>query len=431
VGLHVGPKMASSALFFLSHTCFAEKDEPGKGDRQMQNNHLPRNIFSFWEGTQDEIVEHCMSTWRGWAPNWQINMLNTTTADKLLGPGVLPPTLLDEKLNRLSDLIRLEVLSAYGGVWIDATIALTAPLEAEPWVRHANETGTLSGFETDFHGVQERNVGPRDPDWHKLIHSNGTLIRRPWETTDPSAVYFESWAFAASKDCPLLHLWRDEFKKALAMDGGCETYCQVMLDQPNSSTWIHPSLGLWLPYLTIHVTLARARNLKPELRMFAVRAEMTALRHHDYTIDWKMIRLQDPSSLSADGTGRAILAMGRGLTEFPPPPDMGTVVKFRNIDRTAYACLIAYGAYAADSPFARIFNQKPLPRLWPVKTARYVAVFEARFGNTDNRGLILLFWVLRRVFALLLFASKNILILSLAAMGLVWLCSNPFRPKID
>lgn len=144
-----------------------------------------------------------------------------------------------------------------------------------------------------------------------------------------------------------------------------------------------------------------------------------------YVIDWSVARIQRPSSFSADGTGGSILALGRGSGEKPPPPGVGRhLIKFRAIDRAAYGALQAYGAYAADSPLAIVLHLPAPPTFWPVRGARYVAAFEARFGVTDDPFLVYTFWVLHGVFAILYLTSRVPILVAAAltlCIGYAWL----------
>lgn len=160
--------------------------------------------------------------------------------------------------------MRLEVLTAHGGVWLDATVALTSPLES--WIHPAQNHGTLVGFELDFQGVQDRDVDPLGENWSNSFHPNGSLIRALGsDQVQGRALYFESWGFAAGKDNLAVRLWRDEFRRAAFGQGGFQAYCDGVAEEAGSHSWLHPSFTRWLPYLTIHLTLAHVRHANPGL----------------------------------------------------------------------------------------------------------------------------------------------------------------------
>jgi len=387
---------------------------------------LPRVIYTFWEGPQSPVVQQCIRTWHHWAADWQIQMLDTQGALKLVRPEVLPADWGNLSIQLKSDLVRLEVLAARGGVWLDASVALTSPLEE--WVQSAQEEDALVGFEMNFQGVLDKDVDPLGEKWSEFFEDNGRPkldgAGRKQVDRPRASVYFESWAFAASRNNRAIQLWRDELWRAVSWDGGFEAYCKSAVEENESDKFIHSSLRHWLPYLVIHLTLARIRYLYPDLVIKSLPAEETAFRHTNYALDWSLVRVQRPSSISMDGTGGSVLAMGRGPREEPPPTPVGhPLIKLRSLDRPAFVALQSYGAYAGDSPFATVFNLPPPPSLWPVRWARYVAAFEARFGATDDPALVCTFWVLHKLFALLLFVVRGpVLIASLACfVGFCWM----------
>ena len=84
-------------------------------------------------------------------------------------------------MKKTSDLVRLTVLSKYGGVWMDASILCLRPLtELLP--------ATYPGV--DFVGY----------------------FLSPF-TTLPSSPVIESWFFAAKKGCRFVKLWAEEFTR--------------------------------------------------------------------------------------------------------------------------------------------------------------------------------------------------------------------------
>lgn len=92
---------------------------------------IPKYIWSYWSGPDDDIVNLCKKSWVEWLTpgltghtNWTINMLNKETLSDWIDLTQLPST-----YNRLtpaaqSDIIRLTLLSEYGGIWMDASILL-------------------------------------------------------------------------------------------------------------------------------------------------------------------------------------------------------------------------------------------------------------------------------------------------------------------
>lgn len=350
---------------------------------------IPRSIYTFWEGPATSLVEYARDTWHRLAPEWTVIVLNQQILNDHIDMSLLPSGWRDLSVVHLADLIRLEVVASRGGVWLDASIALVAPLAS--WVPDVLDDGGMVGFDMDFQMLQAKEVSPMAQDWHVHFFDNGTW-RPPFrEESDVRAGVFENWAFGAPPGSRVVKLWRDEYRRAVATPGGLQAYCSQLVDEPDSVEFLHPSFARWLPYLTMHAALLRIRHRHPDLQITAHAAEEMALRHLTYDISWSMAAVQRPDNYILDGTGGAIHALARGYGEVPGPPVVGLMVKFRGIDRSAFECLLAYRAFSKDSPLAQIFNLPAPSWLW------YVSGFEAKFGGTSDPFLLLLLPSLRFV----------------------------------
>ncbi|CAE7182908.1 unnamed protein product, partial [Symbiodinium microadriaticum] len=355
-------------------------------------------IWSFWDGKTPVLVERCLESWRRQAKTWQIRLLNRSSALSFLGYAEAPVHWTGLSAAGLSDLIRTEVVAEHGGVWLDATIALQEPLES--WVSDGDDGSSLVGFDTDFAALSARRVSPLGRDWERHFHRNGSLLPHLWHSDGGQARYFESWAFAAPRGCTALRAWRDELRRAAVQ--GFAAYCADIMAEPEAQTYLHPSLREWLPYLAatlafvIHATLARVRYLHPVHAVRTLPAESTGLAHSNYAVAWTMAFLSGLTDFALDGTGGPLLALARSPGEVPPPPRVGPLVKLRGLERVAFDCVLFYQGYAGDSPLAQLLNLPPPPRWWPQKAARFLAALEARFGPTDDKALLILFWLIRR-----------------------------------
>ncbi len=105
---------------------------------------IPRTIWALWlQGWDDapEIVRACRRTWEALNPGWAFRPL---TRESL-------PALLDERTmavltatpppapQTVGDIVRLELLERYGGVWADATTYCLQPLDT--WLPEAAASG--------------------------------------------------------------------------------------------------------------------------------------------------------------------------------------------------------------------------------------------------------------------------------------------------
>ncbi len=100
---------------------------------------LPRTIWCVWfQGWAQapDLVRACAASWRRHNPDWDIRLLSGDTLEAHLeplpGPGNLPA-------EARSDVVRIELLHRFGGVWVDATVYCLRPLDS--WIGHAMPGG--------------------------------------------------------------------------------------------------------------------------------------------------------------------------------------------------------------------------------------------------------------------------------------------------
>ena len=99
----------------------------------MRNSNIPKIIWILWlQGFEDapDVVKKCLASWKKHNPTWKINLLDETNikeyidAEKIIGSHYT-------KISRqaLSDIVRINLLAKYGGVWTDATCFCCKPLD--------------------------------------------------------------------------------------------------------------------------------------------------------------------------------------------------------------------------------------------------------------------------------------------------------------
>ena len=144
-------------------------------------NKIPEKLFIYWhQGWDDapDLVKRCAATWQRHNPTWDINLLDAATIGKKIE---LPAALktLQLPLPALSDVIRIYLLKKYGGVWADATLWCTRPLD----------------------------------DWIEPVcdHSGFFAYDKPGADRPIS-----SWFLAASTDCRIVDLWHSAVRHLLA-----------------------------------------------------------------------------------------------------------------------------------------------------------------------------------------------------------------------
>ncbi len=116
-------------------------------------NILKKLWFLWLQGLEEAplVVKKCYESWQKYNPNWEIVFLDNNNFKDYVTIG-LP----QEKFAPLSgahkaDLIRLELLSKYGGVWADATSLCRVPLD--DWLEDYTGAGFFAfTYETRSYG---------------------------------------------------------------------------------------------------------------------------------------------------------------------------------------------------------------------------------------------------------------------------------------
>jgi hypothetical protein len=104
---------------------------------------LPRTIWCLWlQGWANapDLVKACAASWRWHNPDWNVRLLSGATlqacldplADLAPGAGTLPS-------EALSDMVRIELLHRFAGIWVDSTVYCLRPLDG--WIAHAMSSG--------------------------------------------------------------------------------------------------------------------------------------------------------------------------------------------------------------------------------------------------------------------------------------------------
>ncbi|MCL5050186.1 MAG: capsular polysaccharide synthesis protein [Firmicutes bacterium] len=133
---------------------------------------IPQIIWTYWHSpTLPLVVEQCIAGWRRFNPEYRIEVLNKDNLADFISP--IPAHL--ERLNvaKQTDWMRLELLNRYGGIWMDASIILTQPLD---WVGQLQrqQAAEFVGYYID--GYTQRKELPVVDSWFLAAPAGSRFI---------------------------------------------------------------------------------------------------------------------------------------------------------------------------------------------------------------------------------------------------------------
>lgn len=101
----------------------------------------PRIIWMYWEQGLEAapaVVHRCHDSWAAQNPDWELRFLDAASVSDWVDLTDLSP---DIPRETRADLLRLRLLVRHGGVWADATLLCTTPLDH--WLHLVLPTGSF------------------------------------------------------------------------------------------------------------------------------------------------------------------------------------------------------------------------------------------------------------------------------------------------
>ena len=114
-----------------------------------------RHLYILWlQGAEKapDIIQLCVRSWQIHNPTWTIHLIDWSNLSEYVNLNKLVPNIssrIEDKsitFTALSDLIRLGILTKFGGLWVDATVFCTKPLDS--WILSYIDNGFFA-FEQD------------------------------------------------------------------------------------------------------------------------------------------------------------------------------------------------------------------------------------------------------------------------------------------
>ena len=147
----------------------------------MPMKEMPKIIWIYWEQGWDnapEIIKQCKKSWIEKNPNWKVNVLDGSSVSRYVDLEKYS-FLKREYIQAFSDILRINLLEKYGGVWVDATTFCSKPLDE--WL----PTVMTSGFFAFAKPGCDRLVSS----WFLSTATDNTIVK---EWTELTEVYWES-----------------------------------------------------------------------------------------------------------------------------------------------------------------------------------------------------------------------------------------------
>ncbi len=210
---------------------------------------IPKKIWMYWEGdTLPDYIRLMVERITRQNPDHQLTMLTPHSLSDYIPP--LSFIASDIPLANKSDIIRLEILKAHGGIWIDASTLFWDDLS---WVHQRQQQGDydLIGFYRDVSTVDRQ---------HPVI---------------------ESWFLCAPAENPFITRWLEIL--APLKELGAQRYYQTMLardDYAEIAQKIHKPDYL-LVYLAQQVALRQLNHVN----LYAKRSEANAFLYQE-RLNW-------------------------------------------------------------------------------------------------------------------------------------------------
>lgn len=233
-------------LLIILFSIFSSKIEGLEADTRSSK--IPKIIWTFWDGEPSDFVNKCIKTWKKFNPDHEVNILNKTNIKKYLPDIDLTSLKHVEKIQRYSDIVRSNILSKYGGIWMDASIICQKSFS---WIHDIqNKTGCeFIGFYIDSFTINE-------------FKEHAKVI--------------ENWFFACIPKSKFMVDWSNEFMKIQNYNKIEDYLDSLKSDNVNFQNIPYPD------YLTMHVSAQKIlQKNKNKYNLHLLKAEDTAFSFID------------------------------------------------------------------------------------------------------------------------------------------------------
>jgi len=259
-----------------------------------QLNTIPKKVWMFWAGTLVPVeIQSFVNKVARENPAWTVNVVNDSNLSQYLPE--LTFTRQDLLVAHRSDVIRLELLYKYGGVWMDASIILNQPLDA-------------------FLAVNEDNR-------YDMI-----AFYREVSTVDQRYPVIETWFMAVPEKNHFIENWLRYFKPII--EEGAAAMFNRLQQLPNYKEIAQKITNP--QYLILNITQQQALREYNQYNFYLRKCEANAI-YYQRLVSWDAVQLSR-------------MIMVDKLPEVLPP-----IIKLTGLDRKYLSTNLKYGVINKDS----------------------------------------------------------------------------------
>jgi hypothetical protein len=144
----------------------------------MSKNTIPKTIWIFWmQGFENApfVVKICLESWQKYNSNWKVVKLDQENVHEYISDFELYRP--DRSVAAMSDVLRINLLNKFGGVWVDATLFCTKPLDS--WLEiYSRKNGFLATDNTIHLLNDTRKVGTLRIGSYFLVSSKSNYVTK-------------------------------------------------------------------------------------------------------------------------------------------------------------------------------------------------------------------------------------------------------------
>ncbi len=264
---------------------------------------IPKKIWMYWGGnTLSDYVQKMIARIREQNPDHQLVVLNDSTLDNYISPVVFLAE--DIPIANKSDIIRLEILKKYGGIWIDASTLFFQNLS---WVHELNQQNNY-----DLIGFYNETA-----------------------TTDLDYPIIENWFICAPPENPFIIRWLEILSPLKEL--GAAAYYEMISTR---SDYVEIRQKISDPkYLLAHLAHQIAMRQLSAINIYTKRCEASAFLYQESVL-W-----------NADKLAR-LLCFKQAPEQLPP------LIKLTNDNRRAIEQVIKFNLVNKNSIIGLLYNNK-------------------------------------------------------------------------